>query len=163
MNVLKLNFTKLFISKTAPFIPPTVVEPTSASARVVASTATATNVVKGFNLPQKDVEVIPQKGFDLSHKFNGTPRSQSPASARGQSPASGRGTPIQIASEGDEPRGESIKTFQVASSLIPLFLYCEIECAYINIAQLLYIMFWVIYYCWRVHKHGYWRNCSSAY
>ncbi|XP_066152396.1 protein HBS1 isoform X1 [Euwallacea fornicatus] len=84
------------------FVPPTVVEPLSTpTAKVVASTAT--NVVKGFNLPQREAETnpIPSKGFDFANRLNGTPRSQSPASGRGQSPASGRGTPV---GDGEEPR-----------------------------------------------------------
>lgn len=87
----------------APFIPPTVIEPApTPTAKVVASTATATNVVKGFDLPQKGNDVT-QKGFDLTQKFSVTPRSQSPASARGQSPASGRGTPV-LASDSEDLR-----------------------------------------------------------
>ncbi|CAH1123436.1 unnamed protein product [Ceutorhynchus assimilis] len=79
-----------------------LVPPTLATAKVVASTATATNVVKGFDLPQevnqqRNAET-PQKGLDFSFKFNsGSPRSQSPAS--------GRGTPVSgTSAEGEEPR-----------------------------------------------------------
>ncbi|XP_050316410.1 protein HBS1 isoform X2 [Anthonomus grandis grandis] len=93
---------KIGDKEKVPFMPPsTVVEPVPPPTKVVASTATATNVVKGFNVPQKDEETsvkraeTPQKVFDL--KLIATPRSPSPAS--------GRGTPVSAPGEGDEPKG----------------------------------------------------------
>lgn len=59
---------------TPPFVTEPAATPTS---KLVASAATASNIIKGFNLPQRDV--------------------------RSQSPASGRATPIV---EGEEPRGK---------------------------------------------------------
>ncbi|XP_030753765.1 HBS1-like protein [Sitophilus oryzae] len=100
--------------KAGPFVVPTVIEPstTTSSVWAVASATTSTNIVKGFDVPEKEAETQPKTvDFIQKDRLGGTPRSQSPAgrgqspaSARGQSPASGRGTPLFLSSDGDDVR-----------------------------------------------------------
>ncbi|XP_076264064.1 translation elongation factor EF-1alpha (GTPase) HBS1 [Rhynchophorus ferrugineus] len=99
------KYNKLGTLQKGTFLAPIVIEPQAARNKVVASTAT--NIVKGFNVPQKETE-ISQRSIDTIHKdrLDGTSRSQSPA-ARGNSPNSGRGTPLNDVDETKANRKES--------------------------------------------------------